>query len=88
MISVIIPCFNEEDVLPIFYKEICKIVENLKEYRFEFIFINDGSKDATLDIIKNLSNQDERVKYISFSRNFGKEAGIMLDLNIRQVIMW
>ena len=76
MISVIIPCFNEEDVLPIFYKEICKIVENLKEYRFEFIFINDGSKDATLDIIKNLSNQDERVKYISFSRNFGKEAAI------------
>ena len=79
-ISIIVPCYNEEDSLPIFYKEINKISKELEEVNFEFLFINDGSKDKTLDILKDLARKDDRVRFISFSRNFGKEGGMYAGL--------
>ena len=79
-ISVIVPCYNEEESLPIFYKEIDKISKEMKEVAFEFLFINDGSKDETLNILRSMVKKDERVRYISFSRNFGKEAGMWAGL--------
>ena len=78
-ISIIIPCYNEEQSIPFFYKEITKITQKLK-YNFEFIFVNDGSKDNTIGIIKKYSKKDKRVKYINFSRNFGKEAAMYAGL--------
>ena len=79
-ISVIVPCYNEEETINYFYKEITKIAEKLKKYEFEFLFIADGSRDNTLEIIKKLSSTDKRVRYISFSRNFGKEAAMFAGL--------
>ena len=79
-ISIIVPCYNEEDSLPIFYKEINKISKEMDEVNFEFLFINDGSKDKTLDILKDLARKDDRVRFISFSRNFGKEGGMYAGL--------
>lgn len=76
LISVIVPCYNEQDVLHLFYDEISFVAGKMSAYDFEFIFVNDGSRDNTLNICKELAEKDERVKYISFSRNFGKEAGI------------
>ena len=81
LISVVISCYNEEEVLPIFYKEINEVSKKIKNVNFEFLFVDDGSKDKTLNIIKELSIKDSRVKYISFSRNFGKEAAIAAGLN-------
>ncbi len=79
-ISIVVPCYNEEKTLPIFYKEIKKISKMMSEVDFEFVFINDGSNDNTLEELKKLAKKDDRVKYISFSRNFGKEAGIYAGL--------
>lgn len=76
LISVIVPCYNEQEVLRLFYDEISSVAGKMSAYDFEFIFVNDGSRDNTLNICKELAEKDERVKYISFSRNFGKEAGI------------
>ena len=76
LISVIVPCYNEQEVLNLFYDEITRVAGEMTGYDFEFIFVNDGSRDNTLAICKQLAEKDERVKYISFSRNFGKEAGI------------
>jgi dolichol-phosphate mannosyltransferase len=72
-ISVIIPVYNEEDNIQLLYKELCKILENA-EVSFELIFVDDGSEDHSLEIIKQLSRDDFRVRYASFSRNFGHEA--------------
>ena len=80
LLSVIIPCYNEEEAIPLFYKEINKTSKEFKELEFEFIFVNDGSKDKTLDIVKNLNSKDKRVRYVSFSRNFGKEAAMYAGL--------
>lgn len=74
-ISLIIPCFNEQDALRIFYHEITKVLKSV-DYNYELLFINDGSKDKTVDILKEFSQKDENVKYLSFSRNFGKEAAM------------
>lgn len=74
-ISVVVPCYNEEESVRLFYKEMSSVAEQM-EYEFEYIFVNDGSKDNTLEILMELSSRDERVKYISFSRNFGKESAI------------
>lgn len=79
-ISVIVPCYNEEESMPLFYDEICKVAESFKHVDFEFIFVNDGSRDKTLSIARDLSKKDKRVRYISFSRNFGKEAAILAGL--------
>ncbi|MCY6484512.1 glycosyltransferase family 2 protein [Clostridium aestuarii] len=79
-LSLIIPCYNEEQALPFLYKAICEVTDIMSEQKFEFIFVNDGSEDKTLDIIKNLSVKDKRIRYISFSRNFGKEAAMYAGL--------
>ncbi|MBQ7137104.1 MAG: glycosyltransferase family 2 protein [Bacilli bacterium] len=79
-ISVVVPCYNEEEALKYFYKEINDVSKKMKELNFEFIFVNDGSKDKTLDEIKQLAIDDKRVRYVSFSRNFGKEAAMLAGL--------
>lgn len=79
-LSVIVSCYNEEEALPLFYEEINKVTVKMKELDFEFIFVNDGSLDKTLDIIKDLARKDKRVRFISFSRNFGKEAAMYAGL--------
>lgn len=80
IISVVVPCYNEEEMINIFYNECIKVLDSIKGYKFEFIFINDGSKDKTLKKLKELANTDDRVIYLSFSRNFGKEAAILAGL--------
>ncbi|MBR4021135.1 MAG: glycosyltransferase family 2 protein [Ruminococcus sp.] len=84
LISVVVPCYNEEEVLPLFYDEIIKVTNQMKqehnELEFEFLFIDDGSKDKTLEGFRKLADTDKRVRYISFSRNFGKEAGMFAGL--------
>lgn len=81
LISIVVACYNEEEVLPIFYDEINKVSNKLKNINFEFLFVDDGSNDGTLSVIKNLVRKDKRVKYISFSRNFGKEAAMNAGLS-------
>ena len=76
LISVIVSCFNEEQALPYFYDEIVKTADKMDYVDFEFLFVNDGSKDKTLEIIKDFAAKDDRVKYVSFSRNFGKEGAM------------
>lgn len=78
-ISVIVPCFNEEESIPLFYAEMEKIKPSLGE-ELEYIFINDGSKDQTLAVLRQLNQVDEQVRYLSFSRNFGKEAALYAGL--------
>ena len=75
--SCIVPCFNEEEVIPIYYEEMQKVRKQEEgKIDFEIIFIDDGSKDKTLEVIKKLSEQDDCIHYVSFSRNFGKEAAM------------
>jgi glucosyltransferase len=83
LISIVIPCYNEEKALPLFYSEISRVLQNMTEefgVDFEMIFADDGSKDNTLAILKEYRKSDTRVRYISFSRNFGKEAAIIAGL--------
>ena len=80
-ISLVIPCYNEEESLPVFYDEICKVANEVRQIEFEFLFINDGSKDKTLSILKDFAKNDKRVRYISLSRNFGKEAAMYAGLS-------
>ena len=82
LLSMILPCYNEEESVPLFYAEAIK-QENFfheKDVEFEFIFVNDGSRDGTVDAVKALHEKDERVHLVSFSRNFGKEAAIIAGL--------
>jgi len=76
----VVPCYNEEESAPIFYKTIHEMENQIESVDLEFVFVDDGSRDNTLEIIKNLRKDDERVHYVSFSRNFGKEAGIYAGL--------
>ncbi len=76
LISLVIPCYNEEESIVILYEEIKRVSSELYNYDMEYIFVDDGSVDNTLAVIKGFSNSDKRVKYISFSRNFGKEAAM------------
>ena len=78
-ISIIVPCFNEEESLPLFYAEMEKIKFQLNDH-FEYIFVNDGSKDRTLQVLRDLNQVDKSVHYLSFSRNFGKEAALYAGL--------
>lgn len=75
MITLIVPCYNEQETLPIFYKEATAVLKNM-ECGYELLFVNDGSKDKTLVILKELARKDSHVVYLSFSRNFGKEAAM------------
>ena len=79
-ITVAVPCYNEEAALRPFFEVVTKVAEDMSYVDFEFLFINDGSRDKTMDVILELAARDDRVKYISFSRNFGKEAGIYAGL--------
>lgn len=74
-ISIIVPCYNEEAALPIFYKEVKKVLMGLTS-TYELIFVNDGSKDHTLPLLRQLAEEDKNVTYYSFPRNFGKEAAM------------
>lgn len=81
LISIVVPCFNEQAAIPIFCKKIAEVSEKMKSLAvFEIIFVDDGSKDETLNVIKNFAALDKKIKYISFSRNFGKEAAIFAGL--------
>ena len=81
LVSIVCPCYNEEAVLPLYYDTMHKVVfSQLTSYELELILVNDGSKDKTLPILRELAQKDERVKYISFSRNFGKEAAMYAGL--------
>lgn len=80
VISVIVPCYNEQESLPLFYKEMCRITGQMNTVDFEMLFVDDGSKDRTLAIMRELSQKDKRVRYLSFSRNFGKESALLAGL--------
>lgn len=75
LLSLIIPCYNEEQALPLFYEETSRVLAEM-DCECEMLFVNDGSRDGTLGVIKALAERDERVRYLSFSRNFGKEAAM------------
>ncbi len=80
-ISVIVSCYNEEKALPLFYEEMERVrKQDFENIDFEYIFVDDGSKDKTMDIIRDLRNKDEKVRYVSFSRNFGKESAMYAGL--------
>lgn len=80
-ISILIPAYNEEDVLDHLYQRLGKLANDNKKYEFEFFFTDDGSKDKTLEIIKEYADKDDRVRYISLSRNFGKETNMIAGLD-------
>ncbi len=82
-ISLVVPCYNEEEALPLFYAEASRVADGMRQSHgaeFEFVFVDDGSRDGTLAVMRRLHAQDARVRYVSFSRNFGKEAGIYAGL--------
>ena len=78
-ISVIVHCYIEQDSIPLLYEELCQVIQQC-DYNFELIFVDDGSKDDTLNTIKSMASGDSRVHYMSFSRNFGKEAAMYAGL--------
>jgi glycosyltransferase len=80
-ITILVPAYNEEEALPLLYERVSKIMNDMKDYEFELLFVNDGSKDNTLNEIKKLREQDKRVSYVDFSRNFGKEIGMIAGLD-------
>lgn len=80
LISVIVPCYNEADALHYFFEEIDKVIASMPEFDFEAIYVDDGSKDATLEILRTRAAEDSCTRYVSFSRNFGKEAGMLAGL--------
>ena len=79
-IDIIVPCYNEEDVLELFYTELSKVIDTITDYACRLIFVDDGSKDRTLEILRSLAESHDNINYISFSRNFGKEAGMYAGL--------
>lgn len=79
-ISIVVPMYNEQEALDILYRELKRVTETIPDHEFEYLFVNDGSKDATLNEIRKLAKQDARVRYVSFSRNFGKEAAMYAGL--------
>ena len=80
-ISIVIPCFNEEEAIPFFYEETLKVLRTMSLSSFEFVFIDDGSSDRTLEVLKEISAKDKLVHFVSFSRNFGKEAALYAGLS-------
>lgn len=80
LISLVVPCYNEEQSLPYFWKETTAVMRQMDYLDFEVIFVDDGSRDKTLEVLRSLAASDSRVKYLSFSRNFGKEAAMYAGL--------
>ncbi len=85
-INIVIPAFNEAEMVNLFYKEVSAVINNISNYDFTFLFVDDGSRDETLNLVKALSKSDSRVKYLSFSRNFGKEAAMLAGLEYSQAM--
>lgn len=81
LVSLMVPCYNEEEALPYLYDALCKVMDECSKYEYELIFVNDGSRDKTLSVLKDMAEKDSRVHYISFSRNFGKEAAMYAGLD-------
>lgn len=81
IISILVPCYNEEVVLNQFYQRLSQVITNIPQYDFQFMFINDGSKDQTLDIMRELHEKDSRVSYVNLSRNFGKEIAMIAGID-------
>lgn len=79
-ISIIIPCLNEQEVLPVYYREMANIMDEMKNAEFELLFVDDGSTDDTLKLLREFKRDDKRCRYLSFSRNFGKEAAMYAGL--------
>ena len=79
-LSIVVPCFNEEEAIPLFYAESAKVIAQM-EIEAEFVFVDDGSADKTAEVLKSLAEKDERVHFVSFSRNFGKEAALYAGLS-------
>lgn len=77
LVTILVPCYNEEQMLPIFYKEICKVIDNEVYYLWELLFVNDGSKDNTVSVIEMMRKEDKRIAFVDLSRNFGKEAAML-----------
>lgn len=75
-ISIVVPCYNEEEAIPYFYKELTNVFGKMKSYDYELVMIDDGSNDETLNVIRKYAEEDKKIKYYSFSRNFGKEAAM------------
>lgn len=80
-VSIVVPMYNEQESLGILYQELNRVTDTIKDYELEYLFVNDGSKDNTLQEIQKLAAADERVHYVSFSRNFGKEAALYAGLS-------
>lgn len=80
-VTVLVPAFNEQEVLPAFYTRLCEVLDGLPDYGFEILFVDDGSRDSTLSIIKNLAVQDPRISYLCLARNFGKERAMIAGLD-------
>ena len=76
-VTILIPAYNEEESLPYLYERLEELINSIKNYEFEILFINDGSKDKTLELIKKYRNKDSRISYVNFSRNFGKEIAML-----------
>lgn len=83
-LTVIVPCLNEEEALPVYYRRMRTIMEQMNQLEFELLFVDDGSSDGTLEMMKELHRKDSRCRYLSFSRNFGKEAAIYAGLKLAQ----
>ena len=81
MISLVVPCFNEEDAIPLFYSEALKTLENINISSYELIFVDDGSVDRTIEVLRGISSRDKNVHFLSFSRNFGKESALYAGLS-------
>lgn len=76
-VSILVPCFNEETTLPLFYNKLFQVIDELSDYEWEFLFVNDGSSDKTLEVLCQLRREDRRVNYLDLSRNFGKESAML-----------
>ena len=84
LITVIIPAYNEEETLPDITKRLERLSQKVPQYNFEFLFVNDGSRDKTLEILQDFATRDPRISYINLSRNFGKEIGVAAGLDYAQ----
>ena len=81
LLSILVPCYNEEAVLPAFYQRTSQVIADITRYDFQFIFVNDGSKAHTLDVMRELREKDSRVSYVNLSRNFGKEIAMIAGID-------
>ena len=87
LISIIVPCLNEQEVIPIFYRTVTEVLDSLENAEYELLFVDDGSDDRTLKVLKELKKKDRRCRYLSFTRNFGKEAAIYAGSPMQKGIM-